>query len=276
VDLHYEDKADIDETDFPMTRILVSAQGQSDGGRVRRRNEDSFLVLQERSLFLVADGMGGYRGGDIASALAVETVASAFETETFLGKTESAESLPRRGREMACAIQMANQAVLERGAREASLADMGTTIVAARFSPNRQRVYIGHVGDSRCYRLRGNALKQMTTDHTFLGLGLKGKGEEHLYQAIGIGRRITIDIAVDRPRPGDRYLLCTDGLNKMATSDEIRDILLEEADLERAVYALIALANAKGGKDNVTVIVVKVLERRASSARLVAADKITD
>ncbi len=276
VDLHYEDEADIDETGLPMTRILVSAQGQSDGGRVRRRNEDSFLVVQERSLFVVADGMGGYRGGDIASALAVETVAAAFETDTFLGKTESAEKLPRRGREMALAIQMANQAILERVAREPALVNMGTTLVAARFSPNRQRVYIGHVGDSRCYRLRGNTLKQMTTDHTFLGLGLKGKGEQHLYQALGLDRRITIDVAVDRPRPGDRYLLCSDGLNKMARDDEIRDILLEEEDLERAVYALIALANAKGGKDNVTVILVKVLERRASSARIVAADKVGD
>jgi protein phosphatase len=116
----------------------------------------------------------------------------------------------------------------------------------------------------------------MTTDHTFLGLGLHGKGEEHLYQAVGIDRRITIDIAVDKPRPGDRYLLCTDGLNKMASDDEIRDILLEEDDLEGAVYALIALANAKGGKDNVTVILVKVLERRASSARMVAAEKVGD
>jgi protein phosphatase len=276
VEMIYEDKADIEETDDAVTRILVSAQGQSDGGRVRRRNEDSFLVLQERSLFLVADGMGGYAGGDVASALAVETVASAFETDTFVGKTESAENLPRRGREMACAIQMANQAILARVAKEPALAQMGTTIVAARFSPNKQRVYIGHVGDSRCYRLRGQTMKQMTTDHTFLGLGLKGVGAQHLYQAVGVDRRITIDVAVDKPRPGDRYLLCTDGLNKMATDDQIRDVILGEPDLESAVYALIALANEKGGKDNVTVILVKVLDRRASSARMVAAEKVTD
>jgi serine/threonine protein phosphatase PrpC len=276
VEVIYEDEADVEEVGHPATRILLSAEGQSDGGRVRRRNEDSFLVVQERSLYVVADGMGGYAGGDVASALAVETVATAFEANTFEGKIEAAQTIPRRGHEMACAIQMANQAILARVVREPALAQMGTTIVAARFSPNRQRVYIGHVGDSRCYRLRGGTMKQLTTDHTFLGLGLKGAGAQQLYQAIGINRRITIDVVVDKPRPGDLYLLCTDGLTKMATVDQIRDVIVAEPDLETAVYGLIELANDKGGKDNVTVILVKVLERRASSARLTAAERVTE
>ena len=113
-------------------------------------------------------------------------------------------------------------------------------------------------------------MKQLTTDHTFLGLGLKGPGAQHLYQALGIKRRISIDIVVDKPRPGDVYLLCTDGLSKMVTDDEIRDMILGEPDLEAAVYGLIESANDRGGKDNVTVILVKVLERRPSSARLLA------
>jgi protein phosphatase len=276
VEVIYEDEADVEEVGYPTTRILLSAEGQSDGGRVRRRNEDSFLVVPERSLYVVADGMGGYVGGDIASALAVDTVATAFEKNTFEGKTESAETIPRRGHEMACALQMANQAILARVAEEPALAHMGTTVVAARFSPNKQRMYIGHVGDSRCYRLRGDAMKQLTTDHTFLGLGLKGAGAQHLYQAIGIDRKITIDIIVDKPRPGDLYLLCTDGLTKMATADQIREIILGEPDLEAAVYGLIELANDKGGKDNVTVILIKVLERRPSSARMMAAEKVPE
>jgi serine/threonine protein phosphatase PrpC len=272
VEVIYEDEADVDDVGYPAARILLSASGESDGGRVRRRNEDSFLVVQERSLFVVADGMGGYAGGDVASALAVDTVAGAFERDTFEGKTEAADNVPRRGREMACAIQMANQAILDRVAKQPDLAQMGTTLVAARFSPNKQRVYIGHVGDSRCYRLRGGAMKQLTTDHTFLGLGLTGTGSDHLYQALGVDRRITIDIVVDRPRSGDLYLLCTDGLTKMATDDQIRDIVLAEPDLESAVYGLIELANDRGGKDNVTVILVKVLERRPSSAHMKAAE----
>jgi serine/threonine protein phosphatase PrpC len=270
VEVTYEDEADVEEATYPDARILVTAEGQSDGGRIRRRNEDNFLLLPERSLFVVADGMGGYAGGDVASALAVETLGYAFETGTFEGKTESAESLPRRGREMACAIQMVNQAILARAESEAALEGMGTTVVAVRFSPNKQRAYIGHVGDSRCYRVRGSGMKQLTTDHTFLGLGLKGPGAQHLYQALGIKRRISIDIVVDKPRPGDVYLLCTDGLSKMVTDDEIRDVILGEPDLEAAVYGLIEVANDRGGKDNVTVILVKVLERRPSSARLLA------
>jgi serine/threonine protein phosphatase PrpC len=261
IDVTYEDEADIEEITSPVARILISAEGQSDGGKVRRRNEDSFLVLEERSLFVVADGMGGYAGGDVASALAVDTLGRAFEAGTFEGKTESDQSVPRRGREMACAILMANQAILTRATGDPSLVNMGTTVVAARFSPNKQRVYIGHVGDSRCYRLRREVLKQLTNDHTFMGLGLKGPGAHHLYQAVGVKPRITIDIVVDKPQTDDIYLLCTDGLTKMAGDDQIRDILLDEPDLEAAVYSLIELANDRGGRDNVTVVLVKVLER---------------
>jgi protein phosphatase len=224
--------------------------------------------MPERSLYVVADGMGGYAGGDVASALAVEAVGYAFETSTFEGQTESEQDVPRRGREMACAIQMANQAILARVDADKQLEGMGTTVAAARFSPNKQRVYIGHVGDSRCYRVRGSSIKQLTTDHTFRGLGLQGPGSQHLYQAVGIRRRISIDIVVDKPRPGDIYVLCTDGLSKMVRDDEIRDVILQEPDLEAAVYCLIEVANDRGGKDNITVVLIKVLERKPSVQRI--------
>ena len=271
VEVLYEDEADVEETTYPFARILVAAEGQSDGGRIRRRNEDNFLVMPERSLFVVADGMGGYAGGDVASALAVEAIGYAFETNTFEGKTESEQDVPRRGRELACAVQMANQAILARATADKALEGMGTTVVAARFSPNKQRVYIGHVGDSRCYRVRGNSIKQLTTDHTFRGLGMDGPGSHHLYQAVGIRRRINIDIVVDKPRPSDIYLLCSDGLSKMARDEQIRDVIVAEPDLEAAVYGLIEVANDRGGKDNITVILVKVLEKRPSAGRIQAA-----
>ncbi len=271
VEVVYEDEADVEETTYPVARILVAAEGQSDGGRIRRRNEDNFLVMPERSLFVVADGMGGYAGGDIASAIAVEAIGYAFETNTFEGNTESEQEVPRRGRETACAIQMANQAILARADAEKQLEGMGTTVVAARFSPNKQRVYIGHVGDSRCYRVRGNSIKQLTTDHTFRGLGMQGPGSQHLYQAVGIRRRISISILVDKPRPGDIYLLCTDGLSKMVRDDEICEVIVQEPDLEAAVYGLIEVANDRGGKDNITVILVKVLEKKPSVQRIRAA-----
>jgi protein phosphatase len=224
--------------------------------------------MPERSLFVVADGMGGYAGGDVASALCVEAIGYAFESNTFEGKTESAQDVPRRGREMACAIQMANQAILSRADADTQLEGMGTTVIAARFSPNKQRVYIGQVGDSRCYRVRERSIKQLTTDHTFRGLGLKGPGSQHLYQAVGIKRRITISLVVDKPRPNDIYLLCSDGLSNMVRDDEIRDLILAEPDLEAAVYGLIEIANDRGGKDNITVILVKVLAKKPSVQRM--------
>ena len=268
VEVIYEDEADVEETTYPVARILVAAEGQSDGGRIRRRNEDNFLVMPERSLFVVADGMGGYAGGDVASAVAVEAIGYAFEANMFEGKTESEQDVPRRGREMACAIQMANQAILARVDADKRLEGMGTTVVAARFSPNKQRVYIGQVGDSRCYRVRGNSIKQLTTDHTFLGLGMKGPGSQHLYQAVGLRRRISISIVVDKPRPSDIYLLCTDGLSNMVHDDDIRELIVQEPDLEAAVYGLIEVANDRGGKDNITVILVKVLEKKPSVQRI--------
>jgi len=261
VEVIYEDEADVEEVTSPVARILVSAIGQSDSGKVRRRNEDSLLVLPERSLFAVADGMGGYAGGDVASQLAVETLRRAFEKNVFDGKTEAASNIPRRGHEIALAVQMANQAILTKAQSDPDLTNMGTTLVAARFSPNKQRVYIGHVGDSRCYRLRGKTLRQLTTDHTLLGLGLTGPGSQSLYQAVGVKARITIDVVVDKPRVDDLYLLCSDGLCKMASDDKIKQVLLAEPDPEAAAYGLIELANDRGGKDNVTVILVKVLDR---------------
>jgi serine/threonine protein phosphatase PrpC len=261
IEVIYEDEADVEEVTSPIARILVSASGQSDAGKVRRRNEDSYLVLPERSLFAVADGMGGHAGGDVASQLAVETMRRAFEKNIFDGKTEAETTVPRRGHEMACAVQMANQAILMRAQKDPALTGMGTTLVAARFSPNKQRVYIGHVGDSRCYRLRGKSIRQLTTDHTLLGLGLTGPGAQALYQAVGVKSRITIDVVVDKPRADDVYLLCSDGLSKMASDQRIKEILLSEPDPEAAAIGLIELANDRGGRDNVTVILVKVLDR---------------
>jgi len=257
----YEDEAEIEEITSPHARILLSANGASDTGRHRPRNEDSLLVLPERSLYAVADGMGGYEGGEVASSLAVETIRRAFEKNVFEGQTASDATIPRRGREMACAIQMANQAILRRSKDVAALRNMGTTVIAARFSPNKQRVYIGHVGDSRCYRLRGGLLRQLTTDHTLRELGMKGPTSKQLFQAVGIRPTLTIDLVVDKPRPQDIYVLCSDGLSKMVSDDQVRAILLGEPDLEAAVYTLIDIANEQGGKDNVTVILVKVVER---------------
>jgi serine/threonine protein phosphatase PrpC len=264
VEVIYESDAADEEVTSPGARILVSAWGQSDRGIVRKKNEDSLLVLPEHSVFAVCDGMGGYSGGEVASALAVETLKRAFERSVFEGRTDAPSAVPRRGLELARAVQMANQAIFERAKTDPALSQMGTTLVAARFSPNKQRVYIGHVGDSRCYRLRNGVMRRLTTDHTMAHLGMKGAGAHHLFQAVGVKPQIQIDLIVDKPKADDIYLLCSDGLSKMATDDEIVAIV-REAVLEACVHRLIGLANEHGGKDNVTAVLVKVVERPGSS-----------
>lgn len=261
VELMFEAEAEAEEVTSPVVRILIHAAGDSDRGRTRAKNEDSMLVFPERSVFAVADGMGGHAGGEVASSVAVDVLRDAFERSVFEARTEASVEVPRRGRELACAIQMANEAIYALAQDDPALKKMGTTVVAARFSPNKQRVYIGHVGDSRCYRLRGEDFRQLTKDHTMSTFGVTGPRGNDLYQAVGVQPTLSIDLIVDKPSENDLYLLCSDGLSKMVSNDEIREVLLAEQDLEAAVYGLMELANDRGGRDNITLILVKVIER---------------
>jgi len=264
--LAYEDEAEEEETTSPLARILVSAKGDSDRGRTRPANDDSLLIMPECSLFAVADGMGGYAGGQVASSLAVETLRQAFERGSFGGELCADKPLPRRAQELASSILQSNWAVCSARQATPALSKMGTTLVAARFSPNKERVYIGHVGDSRCYRLRAGTLRQLTKDQTLGSIGLQGARAHELLQALGVTRDLAIDLIIDKPRPDDVYLLCSDGLPKMASDQEIQEILLGERDLEAAVYGLIERANDRGGTDNVTVVLIKIIERAVKVA----------
>jgi serine/threonine protein phosphatase PrpC len=252
----YDDDAADDEPTHSGALILVTATAQTDKGNRRKRNEDSLLAREDHGIFVVADGMGGYRGGEIASQLAVTTIERAFSTKRFDGPEH--DTIPPRASELARAIQMANEAIFEKASTDKLLEGMGTTICAARFSPNKQRLYIGHVGDSRVYRMRGGKLRQMTSDHTMEELGVSGAGAAHLSRAVGIWPVVPIDIVLGKPQPGDVYLLCSDGLSKMVTDADIETMLRTSEAPSVAVEALIKAANDHGGKDNVTVIVVRV------------------
>jgi protein phosphatase len=266
IELRYEEGSEVEEVTAASARILLYAAGDSDQGRVRQRNEDSMLVMPERSLFAVADGMGGHRGGEVASSLAIDALQDAFDRNAFEGRVEADGEVPRRARELAAAVHMTNECVRSMALADRELSDMGTTLVAARFSPNKQRLYIGHVGDSRCYRLRRGKLRQLTTDHTMASLGMKGPRSNDLFQAIGTSPGVMIDLIVDKPQDDDIYLLCSDGLSKMLSDDRVREVLLEHEDLETALYSLIEETNDRGGNDNVTVIIVKVLSRTSKQA----------
>ena len=256
VPIIYDEEAAEDEPTRATAVILVAAVGQTDLGQKRKVNEDRYLALDSHNLYVVADGMGGHAGGEIASQLAVDVIEKAFNDQQFEGTPY--DNVPRRGSELALAIQMANRAIYERAKREPKLLGMGTTIVSARFTPGKERVYIGHVGDSRCYRFRAGQLTQITTDHTMGAIGMTGPFADHLSRAVGISPAVKVDMVIAKPRHEDVFLLCSDGLSKMVKDDGIREILTAHPDPNEAADALVQRANEKGGRDNITVILVVV------------------
>lgn len=247
-----------DDPTGPVPRILVSAVGGTDQGKKRKHNEDAYVVLPTHSLFAIADGMGGYAAGEVASQMAMDVLKSSFETSQFGGAPIS--GLPRRGDELVRAIQSANSAILTQARENEHQQGMGTTLVAARFAPNRKRVYIAHVGDSRVYRLRDGQLHQLTTDHTLGAAGVTGPSAAKLSRAVGVFDDVEVDLSIDEPREGDHYVLCSDGLFKMVPDEKICEIIYNATNIQNAVDELIREANSRGGKDNVSVILIRVDE----------------
>ena len=248
-----------DEEDItgPVARIVVSATGSTDPGLKREHNEDAFVLLPSYDTFAIADGMGGYAAGEVAARIAVDTLRECFDNARF-GVVE--EGVPRRGGELAAAVRLANQRIRDEASRDERKTGMGTTIVAARFSPGRKRVYIAHVGDSRCYRIRDNEIRKLTVDHTLGEMGITGKAAHKLSRAVGVFDAVDVDLTIDEPHVGDFYVLCSDGLYKMMPDDHIRDIVTAAPDLDAAVSALVQRANERGGRDNVSVVLVRVDE----------------
>jgi serine/threonine protein phosphatase PrpC len=246
--------------------IVVSGFARSDRGRKRKCNEDAFLILPDEPLFVVADGMGGHNAGDVASQMAVDIFQRAFETKDFGKPLHS--GWPRRGDELVRCVHMANEAIYAKAQTDPAFQGMGTTIVAMRVSPNKGRVYIAHVGDSRCYRVRDGQLFQLTEDHT-LGnlLGRTGKEARFLARAVGVRPDVPVDLTIDVPKPGDLYVVCSDGLTKMVPDQEILRLVMQDGDLDTRAKYLIDEANARGGKDNITAIVVRVETAREAVAR---------
>jgi protein phosphatase len=227
-----------------------------DIGRVKPTNQDAYLLDERHGLFAIADGIGGNAGGDVASATAIRTIEECFNAGRL--KVGPLTHLPRKAAELANAVYAANNAIRRGQAADWNISEMGTTCVVARFCPDEQRVYIAHIGDSRAYRLRGGAIAQLTTDHTMAELGLVGPRANHLSRALGSDPCPKIDVLFVRPLPGDVYLLCSDGLTKMMTVEQLTGILEESGSADKAVASLVDLANSQGGQDNITVVVVRI------------------
>ena len=248
------------------------ATGLSDVGLQREHNEDSFVVLNEYDLYIVADGMGGHRAGDVASRMATETIAEFFRStasEDVTWPFHFDTSLSEEENRLLTGIRIANRQIFERSAKLRECRGMGTTVVGALFSSKKNRMYIGHVGDSRCYRIRRGELRQMTRDHSLINdylMAMPDLTEEQknelpknvITRALGMQDQVMVDLQADEPLPGDIYLLCSDGLSGMIADDEILDILVSTGDVNEGCRRLVARANEHGGEDNITAVLVRI------------------
>jgi serine/threonine protein phosphatase PrpC len=252
----------------PRPAYRLEAFGLTDIGQVRQVNEDYFGLRPSAGLFTLADGMGGHAAGEVASRLAIECVCHALENPRDVwpagGHPRARHPDPSLLEE---ALQLANRRLLVAASENARLKGMGTTFVGALFSPGR--VAIAHVGDSRAYRLRGRRIEQLTEDHSLLneyvraGLFRPEDGCAFPYpsaitRALGTEAHFEVDVRLDATAPGDVYLLCSDGLSGVVAPWELAAILLEHHDLCRAAGRLIERANALGGPDNITAVLVRV------------------
>jgi protein phosphatase len=233
------------------------AAWKTDTGRRRLRNEDAYVF--DPPLFAIADGMGGARAGEVAAGIA----AAALRDER-LGVVDEAS--------LESAIAEANRRVWERSVADPATAGMGTTVTVAFVDAPASQIVFGHVGDSRAYRLRGDVLEQVTTDHSLVaelvesGVLTPEEAERHpqrsaITRAVGTERAIEVDVFTVPAELDDLVLLCSDGLTDMLSKDEIAGVILgAERDPASAADALVAAANAHGGEDNITVVLFELVD----------------
>jgi protein phosphatase len=256
--------------------MFFVADGCSDCGQVREHNEDSYRVDCDRGLFVVADGMGGHAAGEIASALAVESIFGSLTGD------EGDHSFCREDR-LRQAISEANQTVFEDAQAHSERKGMGTTLTFMCW--NGECFHFGHVGDSRAYRLRNNELEQLTRDHTWVNMqvragliseeeALNAQMRHVLVNALGTQAEVDADIIPIDIRSSDRYLLCSDGLSDLVGHNDLMRILSGKGSPGEIAARLIDLANALGGKDNITAVVVDCLDAKWKSKLKTAVNKL--
>ena len=243
----------------------------SDSGRVRNHNEDSTAVDETLGLVILADGMGGYRAGEVASAMAVTTTFRRTRdslASLVPGQTDKETGLTYESLTVRDAIARANEDVFEAATNISEFKGMGTTLVAALFYDNR--LTCAHVGDSRMYAFREKQMAQLTVDHTvvqeFVQTGLYSVDEAResfnpslVTRALGVEQDIVVDVHERSVKTDDLYLLCSDGLTDMVGEDKIELELAKPQPLEACAERLLQLANKGGGEDNISIILVKVV-----------------
>lgn len=239
--------------------IRIRAAAASDPGRFRRSNQDAFGFDLDRGLFVVCDGVGGARAGEVASRSAVDCVLNRFPL--------SMPDANAGGSELDRAIQAANRHIYQTSCREPVYRGMCTTVVAAHF--DGARMWVAHVGDSRAYLLRGQQLHRLTDDHSRLAERLRDgfraasareleQWDSMLTQAIGAAERVIPAVSMVRVELGDCFLLATDGISKQLSTPEMLALLLASNSPEQACQQLVSAANAAGGADNATCVMVEI------------------
>jgi len=251
--------------------VRIESGGCSDVGRIRTNNEDSFRIVAPLNLFVLSDGMGGEAHGEVASALAVDTVAEhCLEAENSPSAPVSAGTqtgLALKTRLLASAVRLANRTIHESAERHPEQRGMGATLTAAWVEG--PRLSLAHVGDSRAYLLRAGGLTQLTSDHSFVaeqvrrGILTPQQAETSEMQSVllrALGAQPDVDVDADEHAVLERdvLLLCSDGLTRMVTEPEIASTLVLERDPQKAAEQLVELANEHGGEDNVTVVVIRL------------------
>src|SRR5580692_5943193 len=247
--------------------------GQTDTGRVREHNEDTIAYDSDIGLLVLADGMGGYNAGEVASGIAVKTIVGlvrdAVERED-LRNHDSAAGLARASIILRDAIVRANKIIFQTARSQPQCEGMGTTVVGALFFDNR--ISIAHVGDSRLYRLRAAGMEQLTMDHSLLqelvdrGFyspeeAQRAANKNYVTRALGVEATVDVEIQEVPTQKGDYYVLCSDGLSDMVEDDDIHlTISTFGANLETVAKQLIQLTNDNGGRDNVSVLMAHVAE----------------
>lgn len=233
----------------------LDAGVKTDRGRRRPNNEDAFFADSRNGIFVIADGMGGHQAGEVASRIAVETIRG-----HLLGNKDSLDLGTLRE-----AVERANRNILDRSRDNAALDHMGTTVVVA--TVRNRRLLLAHVGDSRAYRLTDNGLQQLTDDHSLVFQWLKAgriseeEARHHpqragLLRALGMEPKVEIDLR-EEAYGGEWLLLCTDGLTDMLRDGEIENVLNAGGDPQQLCELLVARANEAGGRDNITVMLVR-------------------
>ncbi len=244
----------------------------TDVGLRRDHNEDAVASEIAAGLVVLADGMGGYKAGEVASEIAVLTLASEMREglqSLPAGETDAATGLLRESLLLRDAVNKANSSIYNVSQTQPQCAGMGTTLVAAVFTDNR--VCVGHIGDSRLYRLRREELMQLTEDHSLLNEQLKSglitaeqakvsNNKNLVTRALGVDPGVELELHEHDVEPGDIYLLCSDGLSDLVEDEEIQLTLSTlSANLELAAHQLVQMANDNGGKDNISVVLARPL-----------------